>query len=139
MLETKWMRPVLDVHKAAFQGWYQSVSSLQDQAEQMMHSVWDQVPVLPESSKQMLNLWTDLYKKEQENIKSTVDLGFEAFEQILGEPEKKQETKPEKSKSASSKTASSEQTQGEPEKKQGEEREGGQKSKASSSKTASSS
>ncbi len=109
-METKWMRPVLDANKIAFQGWYQAVSSMQDQAEKMLHNTFEQFPVAPESSKQLFGQWVDLCKKERENLKKTVDQSFEAFEKLMAGQEKKHEEKEEKngkSKPATSKTASS--------------------------------
>lgn len=111
-METKWMQPVLNVNKIAFQGWYQAVSSMQDQAEKMMYNAWKQAPVVPESSKQLLSQWVELCKKERENLKKTVDQGFETFEKFVADSEKKAETankheeKGGKSKSATSKTDS---------------------------------
>lgn len=120
MMETKWIQPVLEVNKFAFQGWYQAVSSMQDQAEKMMHNSWEQVPVVPESSKQLLSQWVKLCKKERENLKKTVDQGFETFEKFMAGPENKAE--PEK----------------QPEEKSEEKEEKGGKSKSATSKTASS-
>lgn len=113
MMETKWIQPVLEVNKFAFQGWYQAVSSMQDQAEKMMYNTWDQSPVMPESSKQLLSQWVELCKKERDNFKKTVDQGFETLEKFMAEPAKKHEEKEEKeekggkTKSATGKTASS--------------------------------
>ena len=102
METTKLMQPVVDANKIAFQTWYQSVSAMQDQAEQMMNYVWNQAPMVPESSKKAFNEWVSLLRKERENMKKTVDQGFDSLEQLLIGKEKKQEEKAEKAKSSTS-------------------------------------
>lgn len=109
MMETKWLQPILDVNRNAFQVWYQSASQMQEQTEQMLNQIWDQAPMAPEGSKKVLNQWSELFKKEQEIMKKTVDQGFDTMEQLLAGQEPKQEKKEdkaEKSKPAAGKTAS---------------------------------
>ena len=101
----KFVQPVMNANKIAFQTWFQSVSAMQDQAEQMMNYAWKQSPMVPESSKKMVNEWMSMFKKERENVKKTVDHSFEQFEQLLGGTESKPEEKTKSS--SSSKSASS--------------------------------
>lgn len=89
----KLVQPVMNANKIAFQTWFQSVSAMQDQAEQMMNYVWKQSPMVPESSKKVVNEWANLLKKERENMKKTVDQSFERFEQLLAGTEAQQEKK----------------------------------------------
>jgi hypothetical protein len=106
MMEAKWMQPIVDANKIAFQTWFQSLSAMQDQTEKMMHTLWNQAPVVPESSKKMFNEWVDMFKKGRENMKKTVDQGFDTWEQFLAGTESKQDDKNEKAKSSTAKSAS---------------------------------
>jgi hypothetical protein len=105
METTQFVQPVVNANKIAFQTWFQSVSAMQDQAEQMMNYVWNQTPMVPESSKKVVNEWVNLLKKERENVKKTVDQSFESLEQLLAGTEAKQE-KAKSTASSSSKSAS---------------------------------
>ncbi len=107
MIETKWMQPVLETNKIAFQAWYSSVSSMQDQAEQMMDLAWNQVPVVPESNKKLLREWTNLFKKERDNLKKMMDEGLETFERLFFAQVEGKEEKAEKSKSSTTGKAAS--------------------------------
>jgi len=105
MMEAKWMQPIVDANKIAFQTWFHSVSAMQDQTEKMMNTLWSQSPVVPESNRKMFNEWVDMFKKGRDNMKKTVDQGFDAWEQFLAGPENKQDDKTEKTKSTSSKAS----------------------------------
>ncbi len=102
-MEAKWMQPIVDANKIAFQTWFHSVSAMQDQTEKMVNTLWSQSPVVPESSRKMFNEWADMLKKGRDNVKQTVDQGFDTWEQLLSGPESKQDNKakPSTAKSAS--------------------------------------
>jgi hypothetical protein len=106
MMEAKWIQPIVDANKVAFQTWFQSVSAMQDQTEKVMNTIWNQTPMMPESSKKMFHDWVDMCKKGREEMKKTVDQGFQTWEQFLASPEGKPEDKAEKAKSSTSKTSS---------------------------------
>jgi hypothetical protein len=106
MMEAKWMKPILEANKAAVQCWYQSVSNMQDQTEQMLSQIWDQAQLVPEDSKKICQQWMELCKKERQNLQRTLEQGFETMEQFLTAPGAKQQEKAQKSSAAASKSAS---------------------------------
>ncbi|MFP4587982.1 MAG: hypothetical protein ACLFM3_08050 [Desulfohalobiaceae bacterium] len=102
MMQAQWMQPVLESNKMAFQVWYQTVSHMQDQAEQVLDQLWEQSPVAPEAGKKAYKEWIELCKKERENLKKTWEQGFETWENLLAGAEPAQQQKPEKAKQQSS-------------------------------------
>ncbi|MFP4629711.1 MAG: hypothetical protein ACLFMQ_03195, partial [Desulfohalobiaceae bacterium] len=96
MMEAKWLQPILDVNRNAFQVWHQSASQMQEQSEKMLNQIWDQAPMAPEGSKKVLNQWSELFKKEQEIMKNAVEQGFDAMERLVVGQEAKQEQKEDK-------------------------------------------
>ncbi|MFO8032583.1 MAG: hypothetical protein R6U22_08570 [Desulfohalobiaceae bacterium] len=105
MMEAKWMKPVLEANKAAVQSWYQSVSSMQDQTEQILTELWDQAPLVPEENKKICKQWMEMCKKERQNMQKTLEQGFETMEKFLSFPAAKQEESSEKTKATASKSA----------------------------------
>ncbi len=77
------IKQVIDFNKATFENTYNAVVLLQDQAERMASTVMDQAAWMPEESKKAVNEWVKAYKKGREDIKKSVEHGFEQAESFV--------------------------------------------------------
>ena len=76
-------KQVIDFNKATFENTYNAVVLLQDQAERMTTTVLEQATWMPEEGKKAVNEWVKAYKKGRDDLKKSVDHGFEQAESFV--------------------------------------------------------
>ena len=76
-------KQMIDFNKATFENAYNTVVLLQDQAERMTSTVMDQTTWMPEEGKKAVNEWVKAYKKGRDDIKKSMDHGFEQVENFV--------------------------------------------------------
>ncbi|HNU74821.1 MAG TPA: hypothetical protein PLE36_14055 [Deltaproteobacteria bacterium] len=68
---------MVDLQKAAFDNGYETLVTMQDQAEKVFNAFVDQTGWFPSESKGVLSEWVSMYKKGRDDFKKAVDDGFD--------------------------------------------------------------
>lgn len=77
------VKQAVEFQKSTWDSMYQSMVTLQDQAEKTVGSFLDRVPWMPEESKKVALEWGHMYKKGREDLKRVVDDGYDKMESYL--------------------------------------------------------
>ena len=71
---------MVDLQKAAFDNGYETIVTLQEQAEKVLDAFMDQTGWYPAESKGALLEWMNMYKKGRDDFKKAIDDGFDQLE-----------------------------------------------------------
>ncbi len=71
---------MVDLQKAAFDNGYETIITLQDQAEKVLNAFMDQTGWFPAEGKGALLECTNMYKKGRDDFKKAIDDGFDQLE-----------------------------------------------------------
>jgi hypothetical protein len=83
MMEPKKMgTEMIDFCKTTFDNSFSAIVMLQEQMERLTNLYWGQLINLPEEAKKGVNEWTKSYKKNCEDFKKMVDVGFKNLESL---------------------------------------------------------
>lgn len=77
-------KQMIDFNKALFENTFNSMASLQEQAETLGSMFIEQAPWIPGEGKKVVNDWVGACKKGRENFKKAVDDGFKKAESLMG-------------------------------------------------------
>lgn len=77
------VKQAFEFQKSTWDSMYQSMVTLQDQAEKSVGLFLDRVPWMPEESKKIVLEWGHMYKKGREDLKRVVDDGYDKMESYL--------------------------------------------------------
>lgn len=76
-------KQIIEIDKAAFDGTFNAISSLQVHSEKMINLFLERANFLPPEGKRMMREWTDAYEKSKNEFKKSVDDSFETMEHFL--------------------------------------------------------
>jgi len=77
-MESKWMaKQLIDFQKTTFNNAYQALVMFQDHTEKVANTMAEQAKWVPEECLRVSGLWTDMYRKGQEDLKSAIDDHFD--------------------------------------------------------------
>jgi hypothetical protein len=68
---------MVDLQKAAFDNGYETLVTMQDQAEKVFDAFVNQAGWFPSEGKGALHEWAGMYKKGRDDFKKAVDDGFD--------------------------------------------------------------
>lgn len=77
------LKEILDANKMAFENTYQAMCTVQNQAEEMSNMWLKQFNLAPQNLQNVQNDWLNLVKKERDNWKKTIDMGFQSLEKMF--------------------------------------------------------
>ena len=80
MDQKQYFLQMINFNRAAFDGSFSALGTLQEQAERMANTVIDQATWLPEPGRQAINEWAEACKKGREQFKQMVDDSFQKVE-----------------------------------------------------------
>ena len=80
MDQKQYFLQMINFNRAAFDGSFSALGTLQEQAERMAGTVIDQATWLPEPGRQAINEWANACKKGREDFKKMVDDSFQKVE-----------------------------------------------------------
>jgi hypothetical protein len=67
---------MIDVQKSSFDNGYETIITLQDQAEKIVNAFLDQATWIPSESRGAMSEWTNMYKKGRDDFRKLVDDGY---------------------------------------------------------------
>ncbi|MBN1365415.1 MAG: hypothetical protein JW976_11465 [Syntrophaceae bacterium] len=71
------VKQMIDLHKTSFQNYFSIMVMLQDQTEKLLKPFIDNVPG---EYKEIIQKWTNEYKKQRDEFKKTIDNGYAKVE-----------------------------------------------------------
>lgn len=74
------MVQMIDLQKSSFDNGYETIVTLQDQAEKIVNAFLDQATWIPSESRGAMKEWANVYKKGRDDIRSLVDDGYSKAE-----------------------------------------------------------
>ena len=74
---------MIDLQKVAFDNGYETIVTLQDQAEKVLNAFMDQTGWFPAEGKGALLEWTTMYKKGRDDFKKAIDDGFDQLQRYI--------------------------------------------------------
>jgi molecular chaperone DnaK (HSP70) len=80
-------KQMVDYHKAAFETYYNSVQTLQEQTTKALDNMLKQSPWIPAQTKSFINEWISIYKKVTTDFKESVDQNYSKMEEFLNSTE----------------------------------------------------
>jgi DNA-binding ferritin-like protein len=80
MDQKQMMKQMLEMNKIACDNTFMSITTIQEQTENMTQKMIDQATWLPEEGKKAIDEWLATYKKGREDFKKLVD---DAFGKVL--------------------------------------------------------
>ena len=80
MDQKQYFLQMIAFNRAAFDGSFNALVTLQEQAERMAGTVVDQANWLPQPGRKAINDWADACKKGREDFKKMVDDSFQKVE-----------------------------------------------------------
>ncbi len=69
-------KDMLEFNKNAFDTTFNTIVTLQQQAEVLGETVYEKIPNIPAESKKAVKEWVDGYKKAREEFKKSVDENY---------------------------------------------------------------
>jgi hypothetical protein len=90
---TQISKQVIDFQKMSFSNWYDTVTTLQDQATSAMNIVLQQNTWVPEEGRKAIQSWVNACQQERGRFKSYVDEGFSDLEKYMVEGKRSVQTK----------------------------------------------
>ena len=76
-------KQILESNKSAFDGAFNAMVMLQEQAEKMTNSFLDQATWMPEEGRKAFREWIDACKKGRDNYKKVMDDGYKKAQDFL--------------------------------------------------------
>lgn len=77
------VKQMIDLQRVAFNGMLNNMITFWDQTEKMLNAYTDQVVWLPEEGRKSFREWTESGRKGCENIRNTVDDGYNRLERCF--------------------------------------------------------
>ncbi len=77
------IKQVVEFNRAAFNGAFYTMSTLQDQNERLLFGFLDKASWIPTEGKKAITDWVSIYKKSSEDFKSFVEDNFKKAEEYF--------------------------------------------------------
>ncbi len=77
------MKQMIALHKTSFGNCFSTMVTLQDQAENLMITFVKYIPGMDNGGREIMDKWTDAYKKNRENVKKAIDEGYSHVESFV--------------------------------------------------------
>jgi len=77
------VKHLIDLQKASFENCFSAIVTLQDQAEKIFVTFVNQTPGMDNGGKEIMDKWSDAYKKGRDNFKKAIDDGYIKAESFL--------------------------------------------------------
>ena len=74
------MRQMIDFHRKSFENCFSMMVTIQGQAEKLFKTFVDQTPGLSDESKQIMDQWSQAYKKGIDDLRKAMDEGCSKVE-----------------------------------------------------------
>jgi polyhydroxyalkanoate synthesis regulator phasin len=86
-------KQMIDLQRATFDNSFRTMILLQDQAERMANTFFEQTVWLPEEGRKVVSEWVKAYKQGRDDFKKVVDQNFKNVETFLEVGEKTEKVK----------------------------------------------
>jgi hypothetical protein len=73
----------IDFQKTTFENFFTTMVMIQDHAEKITSTLYEQLIWLPEESKRLMDQWLDIQKKGRSDMKLAVDENFKQVKDIF--------------------------------------------------------
>jgi len=83
MNQKQFVKGVIDFQRSAFENGFDTIVTLQDQAEKMASAFLSQAAWIPEEGKGAIAEWSKVYKKGRDDFKKAVSEGYTKAESFL--------------------------------------------------------
>lgn len=83
MPQNQFFKQMLDFNKATFQSTFNTISMMQDQAQQFSSQLLEKAPWIPQEGKKATSDLGMAFKKGRDDFKKVVDENFEKMEQFF--------------------------------------------------------
>lgn len=83
MENKKLAKQMIDFHKTSFQNSFSTMEMFRNQAEKFLQAIIDHTPGINEEGKQVLEQWSNAYKKTVNDVQKTVNDGYDRLEAFL--------------------------------------------------------
>ena len=81
--QKEFAKQMIGMYKTTFDSSFGTMVMLQDQAEKMVKTVFEQAPWITADGRKVLDQWVSSYKKGREEFKKSVDEGYEKVEEFF--------------------------------------------------------
>ena len=76
-------KQIMDFYKTAFDNSFSTMCAIQEQAEKMVTTAFEQAPWYPKEGSKVINDWLNAYKQGRDNYKATVDENFRKIDEYF--------------------------------------------------------
>jgi hypothetical protein len=77
------MKRMIDLHKTSFENCFSTMVALQNHTEKLMKTLVDHTPGMNNGAREVMDKWTDAYKKGRDDFKKAVDEGYVKVEEFF--------------------------------------------------------
>ena len=77
------VKQMMDFHKSLVENSFSTTAKYQNQTEKLLKTFVDHIPGISDEGKKVIDQWSDAYKKGIDDLKKTIDEGYEKVEELF--------------------------------------------------------